>query len=492
MALDAVAPPPALAARRAERSACTQLPVLPIVPLALPHLPATAGDGGAGWDEVDVVFVTGDAYVDHPSFAMAHPAAACSRRPASAWRSSASPTGSSASRGGSSAGRGCSSASVPATWTLINHYTANKKVRNDDAYSPGRPDRPAARPGDAALLPACPRGLSRRAGHRRRRRGVAAPAGPLRLLERHGPPFDPARRQGRPRRLRHGRARRSSRSPGGWPPARPCATCATCAAWPIVLGAKRGRLPRSERRSCSPLQLRGGQVPTSTKFVEATQRHPHRHQPAQRQDARAVSTIARPSSSTRRRCRSARRNGPHLRPALHAPAAPDVHRDDPRLRDDQGLGHDHARLLRRLHVLLDHRPPGADHPVAVARIGPGRSCARWRPTRSSRASCRDIGGPTANMYQMRCTRPEVEASASGCRASIRRSASCSAPTTARSSSLMRQSRDRAGHRKVLVASGIRMDLAQLSPEYMDELAGTPRRRPSEGRPRAHRPRRARG
>ena len=27
------------------------------------------GDGRAGWDEVDVVFVTGDAYVDHPSFA---------------------------------------------------------------------------------------------------------------------------------------------------------------------------------------------------------------------------------------------------------------------------------------------------------------------------------------------------------------------------------------------------------------------------------------
>src|SRR5262245_42274960 len=24
-----------------------------------------------GWDEVDIVFVTGDAYVDHPSFAMA-------------------------------------------------------------------------------------------------------------------------------------------------------------------------------------------------------------------------------------------------------------------------------------------------------------------------------------------------------------------------------------------------------------------------------------
>jgi len=24
-----------------------------------------------GWDELDVVFVTGDAYIDHPSFAMA-------------------------------------------------------------------------------------------------------------------------------------------------------------------------------------------------------------------------------------------------------------------------------------------------------------------------------------------------------------------------------------------------------------------------------------
>ncbi len=32
----------------------------------------TAAEQAArGWDAVDVVFVTGDAYVDHPSFAMA-------------------------------------------------------------------------------------------------------------------------------------------------------------------------------------------------------------------------------------------------------------------------------------------------------------------------------------------------------------------------------------------------------------------------------------
>ena len=37
-----------------------------------PWLPTTADEIRArGWDTPDVVFVTGDAYVDHPSFAMA-------------------------------------------------------------------------------------------------------------------------------------------------------------------------------------------------------------------------------------------------------------------------------------------------------------------------------------------------------------------------------------------------------------------------------------
>src|SRR5438105_2679846 len=41
---------------------------------AAPHKPlvATRAEMEArGWDTVDIVFVTGDAYVDHPSFAMA-------------------------------------------------------------------------------------------------------------------------------------------------------------------------------------------------------------------------------------------------------------------------------------------------------------------------------------------------------------------------------------------------------------------------------------
>jgi uncharacterized radical SAM protein YgiQ len=82
----------------------------------------------------------------------------------------------------------------------------------------------------------------------------------------------------------------------------------------------------------------------------------------------------------------------------------------------------------------------------------------------------DIGGPTANMYQMRCTRPDVEARC--------KRLSCVHPTICKLLGtdhgpliqLMKEVRQVEGIRKVFVASGIRMDLAQRSPEYLDELA----------------------
>jgi uncharacterized radical SAM protein YgiQ len=81
----------------------------------------------------------------------------------------------------------------------------------------------------------------------------------------------------------------------------------------------------------------------------------------------------------------------------------------------------------------------------------------------------DIGGPTANMYHMRCTRPEVEA--------VCRRQSCVHPKICKLLGvdhqpvidLMRQARELPGVKKVLVASGIRMDLARQSPEYIREL-----------------------
>ena len=53
-----------------------------------------------------------------------------------------------------------------------------------------RPDWVAAGSRDARVLPAGTGSLQRRPGDRGRRGGIAAEAGPLRLLERQGPPFD--------------------------------------------------------------------------------------------------------------------------------------------------------------------------------------------------------------------------------------------------------------------------------------------------------------
>jgi len=99
-----------------------------------------------GWDEVDVVFVSGDAYIDHPSFAAALLGRVLESHgfrvailPQPAW-TSAEPF--------REFGRPrlCFAVSAGNMDSMINHYTANKKRRNDDAYSPGgrielRPDR---------------------------------------------------------------------------------------------------------------------------------------------------------------------------------------------------------------------------------------------------------------------------------------------------------------------------------------------------------------
>ena len=110
-----------------------------------------------GWDAVDVVFVTGDAYVDHPSFAMAILHRVLERagyrvailsQPAwqscEPWREFGRP-------------RLFFAVSAGNMDSLINHYTANKKVRNDDAYSPGGRIGLQARSRDARVLPACAR-----------------------------------------------------------------------------------------------------------------------------------------------------------------------------------------------------------------------------------------------------------------------------------------------------------------------------------------------
>ena len=82
----------------------------------------------------------------------------------------------------------------------------------------------------------------------------------------------------------------------------------------------------------------------------------------------------------------------------------------------------------------------------------------------------DLGGPTANMYRLACKSPAIE---SACRRP-----SCVFPgvcpnlNTDHSAliSVYRKARALPGIKKVLVASGVRYDLAVESPEYVQELA----------------------
>ncbi len=101
-----------------------------------------------GWDYVDVVLFSGDAYVDHPSFGAAvigRTLEAAGYRvaivPQPNWRDDL--------RDFRKFGRprlffGVSAGAMD---SMVNHYTANRRLRSDDAYTPGgkhgmRPDYP--------------------------------------------------------------------------------------------------------------------------------------------------------------------------------------------------------------------------------------------------------------------------------------------------------------------------------------------------------------
>jgi uncharacterized radical SAM protein YgiQ len=82
----------------------------------------------------------------------------------------------------------------------------------------------------------------------------------------------------------------------------------------------------------------------------------------------------------------------------------------------------------------------------------------------------DLGGPTANMYRLACKSKEVEAAC--------RRPSCVFPGVCPNLNtnhaplidLYRRARELPGIKKVLIASGVRYDLAIESPEYVRELA----------------------
>jgi len=99
-----------------------------------------------GWDEVDVVIVSGDAYVDHPAFGTAVIARVIENAgftvaivPQPNWKDDL--------RDFRKFGkpRLCFAVAAGNMDSMVNHYTAGKRLRSDDAYTPGgkagfRPD----------------------------------------------------------------------------------------------------------------------------------------------------------------------------------------------------------------------------------------------------------------------------------------------------------------------------------------------------------------
>ena len=112
-----------------------------------PFLPMSRAEMDAlGWDSCDVILVTGDAYIDHPSFGMALVGRLLEAQGFRVgiiaqpdWRSA---------EGFRALGKpnlyfGVTAGNMD---SMVNRYTSDRKIRSDDAYTPGgepnrRPDR---------------------------------------------------------------------------------------------------------------------------------------------------------------------------------------------------------------------------------------------------------------------------------------------------------------------------------------------------------------
>ncbi|MFN5322010.1 MAG: YgiQ family radical SAM protein [Planctomycetota bacterium] len=416
-----------------------------------------------GWDELDVVFVTGDAYIDHPSFAMAilgRTLEAAGFRVGiisqpdwqncEAWRRFGRPR----LFFGISAGNMDS---------MINHYTANRKVRNSDAYSPG--GRIGLRP-DRATLAYCQRA-------REAFKGVPVIAGgveaSLRRLAHYDYWSDKVRRSilldskadlvvfgmgENPiveiaQRLAEGQTVKDLRDMRGMA---------------YAMGA-------SETPPEDALRLPSYEEVVADKyaFAEATkiihnETNPYNAQRLVQMHGTQAIVVNPPQFPISQEAMDRIYGLPYTRrphPSYTEPIpAHGMIKDSVTIMRGCFGGCTFCSITAHQGRIIQSRSKES----VLGEIKAMASDPQFKGVVS------DIGGPTANMYQMRCTRPDVEAKC--------RRQSCVHPRICKLLGtdhgplieLMRESREVEGVRKVLVASGIRMDLAQRSPEYMSELA----------------------
>jgi len=429
-------------------------------------LPTTADEIRArGWDAPDVVFVTGDAYVDHPSFAMAvlsrvleahgFRVAILSQpdwRSATAWRALGRP-------------RLFYAVSAGNMDSMINHYTANKKRRNDDAYSPGgriglRPDRPTP-----VYAQRCREAFP----------GVPVVIGGIEASLRRIAHFDYWSATVRPSMLAASKADLLAFGKGE---ATIVAIARRLAAGDPVtlmrdlrgvaylLGGKEV-LPAWPGETLALPSL-GDVTRDPMAFVRMTRTFHHETNPF---NARRLTQahgdrtlVLNPPCSpigeaemdaiydlpyTRR---------PHPRYGEPIPAHTMI-KDSVQIMRGCFGGCTFCSITMHEGRVIQSRSPRS----ILAEVKTIAADPAFKGTIS------DLGGPTANMYRMRCTRPEVEA--------VCKRLSCIHPTICKllgtshapTIELMRGARAVPGVKRVHIASGIRMDLANLDDAYVDEL-----------------------
>ena len=428
-------------------------------------LPMSRDEAGErGWDEVDVVFVTGDAYIDHPSFAMAllgrvleaagyrvGMVAQPDWQSCDAWRTFGRP-------------RLFFAVSAGNMDSMLNHYTASRKVRNDDAYSPG--GRIGQRP-DRATLAYCQRAREAYPGVPVIAGGVEAS---LRRFAHYDYWSDTVRRSilldskadlvvfgmGEAaiveiaRRLDAGEAVTDLRSMRG-------------VAYRLGAKAERPSGPEVvELPSFEAVKADKQAFARATKLIHL-ETNPHNARlliQAHDREAVVCNPPRLPETSadldsyydlpfTRQ---------PHPRYREPIPAHEMIKDSVTIMRGCFG-GCTFCSITTHQGRIIQSRSAGSVL-REVQRIG---QMPEFKGTIS------DLGGPTANMYEMRCLRPEIEVRC--------RRLSCVHPKICPLLGtdhgplvqLLRAARTQPGIRKVLVASGVRMDLAQRSDEYMHEL-----------------------
>ena len=445
----------------------------PRTPLAgAPPLPTSRGEMTArGWDCIDILLVSGDAYVDHPSFAnglIARLLEAAGFRVAvlaqpdwsscEAWRQFGRPR----LFFGISAGNMDS---------MINHYTANRKVRNDDAYSPNgeigrRPDR--------ATLAYCQRSREAFPGVPVVAGGVEAS---LRRIAHYDYWSDTVRRSilmdskadlvvfGMGERtvldvahgLAAGKTVKDLRDLRGvayrlgaseQPPTGPSTCCSDTIELPDHDSVVKDKLAFCEMTRISHLETN----PHNARRL--VQRHGREcvvvnppALPLEQDEMDQVYALP----FTRR---------PH--PGYGAAKIPAFEVVENSVQIMRGCfgGCTFCSITAHEGRIIQSRSKDS----IITEIKLLASQPGFKGTVS------DIGGPTANMYQMKCTRPEVEAKC--------RRLSCVHPTVCKLlgtdhgplKEVMKEARSVAGVKRVLVASGVRMDLARRDPEYLKELA----------------------